>query len=196
MKLAGVLPFARSVLQSYVKPGNTVVDATAGNGHDTLFLAELVGETGTVISCDVQADALRSTEERIEAAGMRDRVALFLKGHEELETIPLFNEAPIHAAIFNLGYLPQGDKTITTKGMTTISAIQQLLHRLVPVGIIVLVIYHGHPEGKEEKEEVLSFLKSIPQEDAHIASYGFINQRNQPPFVVAIEKRKAKEKKQ
>ncbi|GAF15873.1 SAM-dependent methyltransferase, MraW methylase family [Bacillus sp. JCM 19046] len=189
MKLAGVLPYARSLLQSSVEPGDIVVDATAGNGHDTLFLANLVGETGTVISCDIQAEAIRATKNRIEAAGLESRVSLFNQGHQSLNTISLFNKAPIKAAIFNLGYLPKGDKSITTNGNTTILAIEQLLERIVPKGLIILVIYHGHPEGKVEKDEVMSYLQTIPQEEAHIASYGFINQRNAPPFVVAIEKR-------
>lgn len=192
MKLLGVLPFARSLLTAAVGPGDTVVDATAGNGHDTLFLADLVGHAGTVISCDIQKEAIEATQKRLNEAGHVSNIHLHQLGHERLTEITRFNESPIAAAIFNLGYLPKGDKTVTTKGETTIAAIKQLFAQLKPEGLIVLVIYHGHPEGKLEKDDVLSFIQSLPQEEAHVATYGFINQRNDPPFVAAIEKRLVK----
>ncbi|MBG9783850.1 class I SAM-dependent methyltransferase [Shouchella lehensis] len=190
MKLKGVLPFARTLLQEVVQPGDTVVDATAGNGHDTLFLATLVGDTGMVISCDIQADAIQATAERLSQANMVERVELHQIGHEQLRHVSAFKSTAIKAAVFNLGYLPKGDKRITTKGDTTIEAIKQIYCQLTNEGRIVLVIYHGHPEGKVEKDAVLDFTRSFPQEEAHVAMYQFVNQRNNPPFVVVIEKRK------
>lgn len=100
-----------------------------------------------------------------------------------------FVNSTIAAAIFNLGYLPGGDKGVTTTGKTTIAAIEQLFNRLKQGGLIVLVVYHGHPQGKKEKNELLAYVESLPQEKAHAATYQFINQKNDPPFVVAIEKR-------
>nr|WP_211182934.1 class I SAM-dependent methyltransferase [Shouchella clausii] len=189
VNLLGVLPFAHSLLTSAVQPGDTVVDATIGNGHDTLVLAKLVGETGVVIGCDIQASALTSTEARLQKAGLDKQVSLFQIGHEKLATLPLFVNSTIAAAIFNLGYLPGGDKGVTTTGKTTIAAIEQLFNRLKQGGLIVLVVYHGHPQGKKEKNELLAYVESLPQEKAHAATYQFINQKNDPPFVVAIEKR-------
>jgi hypothetical protein len=93
------------------------------------------------------------------------------------------------AAVFNLGYLPGGDKQITTLGMSTIEAVNQLLTLMKQGGIIVLVVYHGHEEGKAEKDEVMSFVSEIDQAAAHVLQYQFINQKNSPPFIVAIEKR-------
>ena len=68
------------------------------------------------------------------------------------ESIPFEYHGKITGAIFNLGYLPGGDKTIVTKPETTISAIEQLFTIMAPEGIIVLVIYHGHPEGAVERD--------------------------------------------
>ena len=45
---------AAACLRQVVQPGDTVIDATMGNGHDTAMLAELVGESGHVIAFDVQ----------------------------------------------------------------------------------------------------------------------------------------------
>ncbi len=166
MKLLGVLPFARSLLTTTAGPGDTVVDATAGNGHDTLFLAELVGDTGTVISCDIQEEAIHATRKRLDEAGHVSNIHLHQIGHERLTEITRFTESTIAAAIFNLGYLPKGDKTVTTNGVTTIAAIKQLFAQLKPEGLIVLVIYHGHPEGKMEKDDVMAYIQSMPQEEA------------------------------
>ncbi|MBY0124174.1 class I SAM-dependent methyltransferase [Bacillus sp. S/N-304-OC-R1] len=190
MKLDGVLPFARMLLEKAVNPGDIAVDATLGNGHDTLFLAKLVGDTGFVYGFDIQEEAILSTKKRIAEQSFTDCVTLFHKGHEHiLSSIPVDHHGKIKGAIFNLGYLPGGDKTIVTVPETTISAIQQLLDIMAQEGIIVLVVYHGHDEGKLERDALLQYVKELDQKEAHVLQYQFINQKNNPPFIVAIEKR-------
>ena len=95
----------------------------------------------------------------------------------------------VDAAIFNLGYLPKGDKSIVTKPETTIQAIESIFKLLSTEGIIVLVIYHGHEEGQIERDELLKYLENFDQSKAHILKYQFINQVNHAPFICAIEKR-------
>ncbi|MEK4885719.1 class I SAM-dependent methyltransferase [Bacillus sp. FSL W8-0223] len=190
MILEGILPYARTLLEKAVTPGDAVVDATMGNGHDTVFLANLVGEKGTVFAFDVQTEALKKTKERLEQHQLTDRVVLYHRGHEELiRTIPEKFHGKITAAIFNLGYLPGSDKSIVTKPKTTKEAVEQLLEIMAPGGVIVLVVYHGHEEGKREKDELCSFVRSIDQSIAHVLLYQFINQINDPPFIIALEKR-------
>lgn len=190
MKLEGILPFARNLLTKAVQPGNVVVDATIGNGHDTLFLAKLVGENGQVFGYDIQAEAIESTKKRLMENGLLDRVTLFHKGHENINTsIPQMFHGQITGAIFNLGYLPGGDKSIVTKPNTTVLAIQQLIEIMAQEGIIVLVIYHGHSEGAVEKDFLLDFVQNLDQRKVHVLQYQFINQENNPPFIIAIEKR-------
>jgi hypothetical protein len=190
MKLERILPFARRLLELAVKPGDTVVDATVGNGHDTLFLATLAGSSGRVYGFDIQEMALTSCTTKLVEHDLHDHVTLFLSGHEHAsELIPAEEHGKITAAIFNLGYLPGGDKSIVTTPHTTISSIQQLLPMMAPEGIIVLVIYPGHPEGAVERDELLGYVKSLNQNDVHIAEYKFLNQKNNPPFIVAIEKK-------
>jgi 16S rRNA C1402 N4-methylase RsmH len=190
MKLQGILPFARTLLTNAVGPGDIAIDATVGNGHDTVFLANLVGENGHVFGFDIQEAAIANTMTRLQEHGLSHQVTLFHKGHEKIaESIQASMHGQIKGAIFNLGYLPGGNKAIVTQPNTTIAAIEQLLEILAQEGIIVLVIYHGHPEGVVEKEELLSYVKQLEQKKAHVLQYQFINQENAPPFIIAIEKR-------
>ncbi|MFT8319799.1 MAG: class I SAM-dependent methyltransferase [Bacillus sp. (in: firmicutes)] len=190
MKLERILPFARSLLKKSVTTGDIAVDATMGNGHDTLFLAKLVGETGKVFSFDIQQEALIATENKLTEHKLNDVAVLSLNGHEQIKAIiPESYYGKITAAIFNLGYLPGGDKNIVTTAQTTILAIEQLLDIMAVEGIIVLVIYHGHPEGQLERDEILSYVETIDQQSAHVLQYRFMNQVNNPPFIIAIEKR-------
>lgn len=186
--LKTALRYSHDLLAEIITEGDVVVDGTVGNGHDTLFLAELVGATGYVYGYDIQAQGLVNTQEKLTAANLTARVTLFNQGHETIEqTIPV--ETPIKAGIFNLGYLPKSNKKIITTSPTTIQALQALLTRLVPCGRIIVVVYYGHDGGLAEKEGVLAFVESIPQEDFNVLSYQFINQRNTPPILIAIEKK-------
>ncbi|WP_409270980.1 class I SAM-dependent methyltransferase [Neobacillus sp. SCS-31] len=190
MKLDGVLPFARILLEKAVMEGGAAVDATMGNGHDTLFLTLLTGENGMVFAFDIQAEALEATKRKLAENGTGSRATLFHAGHERAaELIPSQYHGQLQGAIFNLGYLPGSDKSIVTKPATTISAIEQLLGMMAPGGIIVLVIYHGHEGGAEERDSLLSFVHGLDQKEAHVLQYEFINQKNNPPFIIAIEKR-------
>jgi predicted methyltransferase len=190
MKLERILPFARTLLQKAISEGDVTVDATMGNGHDTRFLAELVGENGHVFAYDIQQEALTSTAKRLKKHQLVDRTTLLHESHAKIaETIPAHLHGNVTAAIFNLGYLPGGDKNITTNPDSTIQAIEQLLDVMVVEGIIILVIYHGHPEGQIERDILLDYVRNIEQEKAHVLNYQFMNQVNNPPFIVAIEKR-------
>ncbi len=185
--LVRVLPYAKTLLSSVINEGDIAVDATAGNGHDTLFLANLVGETGFVYAFDIQQQAVDVTIQRLKENGLEHRARVILDGHEQLTK---YVQEEVAGAIFNLGYLPGGNHDIITKGETTISAIEQLLSLLKIGGIIVLVIYHGHEGGKEERDAVIEFVKSLPQKYVHVLRYEFINQKNDPPFIIALEKMK------
>ncbi|MFC3883297.1 class I SAM-dependent methyltransferase [Bacillus songklensis] len=190
MKLERILPFARTLLQKAVKEGDVAVDATVGNGHDTVFLAKLVGETGHVYGFDIQQQAVENTKQKVTEHEMENRVTLFQKSHAEIkEALPPSAFKRVTGAVFNLGYLPGGDKAIVTRPASTIKAIEQLLEVMAPEGIIVLVIYHGHPEGALERDELMQYVTTIDQQKAHVLQYQFINQKNNPPFIVAIEKR-------
>ncbi|MEI5908798.1 class I SAM-dependent methyltransferase [Bacillus spongiae] len=190
MKLDRILPFGHQLLERAAGKGDIVIDATMGNGHDSVMLAKLVGETGHVYSFDIQEQALRNTTIRLENENLEKQVTLHPIGHEHIKSsLPAEIHGKVRAAIFNLGYLPGGDKSIVTKGNTTIKALEDLLELLAPEGIIVLVIYHGHDEGKIERDEVITFVSQLDQQKAHVLQYQFINGQNHPPFIIAIEKK-------
>jgi hypothetical protein len=138
--------------------GGFAVDATVGNGYDTLFLADRVGKTGRVLGFDVQKMALNNASELIRFAGTLDRVRLVLGCHSGLSR-SLTGYPRIDAAMFNLGYLPRGDHRIVTRPSTTIPAIAAVLDRLAPKGRISILAYRGHPEGPEEYEAVRRSLE-------------------------------------
>lgn len=185
MKLKRVLHYAQHLLQEAIEEGATVVDATAGNGHDTLFLAKLVGDNGQVYAFDVQKEAVNATLLRLLDEGLEHRALVINDGHENVAT---YVTKPVSAAIFNLGYLPGSDHDVITKPNTTIPAIEALLKLLTIDGIIVLVIYHGHDGGKEERDAVIDYVSQLPQKHVHVLQYQFLNQQNDPPFVIALQK--------
>lgn len=185
MKLQRVLQYAQSLLEMTVGEGEIAVDATAGNGHDTLFLANLVGDDGYVYSFDVQKQAVDATLHRLLDNALEHRALVLRDGHEN---VAKYITKPVAGAIFNLGYLPGSDHDIITKPNTTIQALESLLKLLKVGGIIVLVIYHGHEGGKEERDEVIRFVNELPQKYIHVLRYEFLNQQNDPPFVIALEK--------
>jgi predicted methyltransferase len=189
MKLERVLAFANSLLHKSIQPGGIAVDATLGNGHDTVFMAKLVGEEGKVYGFDVQEQAIINSRARLAEHDLLERATLLHKGHEHIySSVPITEHGKVSAAIFNLGYLPGSDKSVITKPETTISAIQQLLEILAPGGIIVLVIYHGHAGGELERDAIMQFVQQIDQKQGRVLLYQFLNQKNNPPYIVAIEK--------
>lgn len=187
--LKTALHFSHQLLSECVQPDDVVIDATMGNGHDTVFLSQLVKETGHVYAFDIQEKALESTKKILEKQSIHN-ASLIKDGHQNVLTY-LPDNTMIKAAIFNLGYLPRGDKQITTTSDTTISAISSLLTILVEGGRLVLVLYSGHKEGMNEKEDVLSFAETLPQDYYSVLTYQFINQQNNPPSVLCIEKKRA-----
>lgn len=157
------------------------VDATMGNGHDTVFLARLAKK---VYAFDVQEQALTKTQERLAQLSL-DNAELILDGHEKVDR---YVKETIRAAIFNLGYLPSADKTIITKPDTTVTAISKILERLEVGGRLALMIYYGHEGGDIEKDAVLNCIENLPQEEFATMLYRPLNQINTPPFLIMVER--------
>lgn len=183
MTLMRVLPFTKYLLEQSVTAGDKVIDATAGNGHDTLFLAQLTGSAGKVYAFDIQEDAVLATRERIKGF---ENVEVILDSHAAIDK---YVKEEIGAAVFNLGYLPKGDHRIITKAETTLVAISKCLHLLKANGLVAIVIYSGHEGGSEERDAVIEFAAQLPQAKYDVMKYQFINQQHSPPFLIAIEKK-------
>jgi precorrin-6B methylase 2 len=187
--MKSILRYSHHLLEEIILPGETVIDATCGNGNDTLFLSKLVGENGEVIAFDIQDEAIHQTDQLLIEHGYTN-VSLVLDSHANMENyLSKDLEGKIGGAIFNLGYLPKSDKSIITKGDSTIKAIQTILPYLKPNGRIILVVYYGHDGGEEEKNSILKHVISLDQKKFDVLRYGFINQKNDPPFIIAIQKK-------
>ena len=176
---------AADILSRAVAPGDTAVDATMGNGHDTLFLCQLVGERGTVYAFDVQQMAVENTQKRLEEAGVLSRARLFCLGHEHMaEKV----EGPIAAAVFNLGWLPGGDHSVTTRWETTRRAVESALSLLKPSGVLVICAYPGHPEGDRERAALTDFLSALPPQQFNVLHQKFLNAGPGAPECFAVQK--------
>ena len=174
------LEMAHDFLAQVITQEDIVVDATMGNGHDTLFLAKLAKQ---VYAFDIQEQALEKTSQRLQEAGLTN-AELILQGHETVDQFV----REVKAAIFNLGYLPSADKSIITQPQTTLEALDKLCHMLVKGGRIAIMIYYGHEGGDIERDAVMDFVSHLPQQEYTSTIYRTLNQINNPPFLVMIEK--------
>ncbi|GMA53217.1 rRNA methyltransferase [Alicyclobacillus contaminans] len=181
------LQFSHTLLAEVLTDDDHVVDATMGNGNDTVFLANAVQPHGKVYAFDVQDQALDKTKQRLVEQGLVEQTKLILDGHENLKSYLTENE-PIKAGIFNLGYLPKSDKNLITMPATTKQALETLLSHLVSKGRVLLVSYYGHTGGKEELNMLNHYCQSLPQEEYNVLKYQFINQKNEPPFYFVLKK--------
>lgn len=192
MGFSSVLSFAHQLLSKKVHPGDRTIDATVGNGNDTLFLLKQVQSKGKVYGFDIQKEALDNTLARLAQAeiGNLDNVQLFQQSHADMERfIPEVDHGNISAVTFNFGYLPGGSHPhIVTLPETSLQALQASIRLLKPGGMITAVIYVGHPGGWDEAKLIESWAAKLPRDTADVIRYSFLN-RAESPYVIAIEKK-------
>ena len=186
-----VLRNARHLAADYmariIRPGDSVVDATMGNGKDTLFLAELVGESGHVYAFDVQQEAVARTRERVEEAGFEGRTTLILAGHETMaQHVP----QGVSAVMFNLGWLPGAQHIVTTKTETTLVAVEAALSLIAPGGVVTVCIYPGHEEGTRELHALLDYAGRLSVRTYNVLHHHFLNAAQGTPQLILIQKNK------
>ncbi len=182
--LANTVKIAHRIISQHISEGAAVVDATVGNGHDTLFLARCVGETGHVHGFDIQEQAINNTLELLKKEDLLDRVTLYKTGHENMKQLV---KDPIDLVVFNLGYLPGGDRNVITGPETTLEAVTQGVSLLKPEGLICIVVYTGHSGGREERDLLESYLAGLDKKAFCVGKLNFIN-REQAPYLIIIEK--------
>ncbi len=173
-------------LDKIVQKGDVVIDATMGNGYDTIYLGNLVGENGKVYAFDVQEEAIKSTKKKVERDNMTERVELILDGHQNLDK---YVKEEVSCVVFNLGYLPRAKHVVITKPDTTLEAIKKSLKLLKPNGIISIAAYIGHEGGLEEKNYICEYLNNLNQNEFNVLHMQFTNQINNPPQLILIEKK-------
>jgi hypothetical protein len=186
---------AHRELAPVLGPGDLAVDLTAGNGFDTLFLHRCVGPAGKVLSFDIQKQALAATAGRLREAGASvadwpgsasGGVLLIHDSHCRLSEY--LNEAP-QAVVANLGFLPGGDPALTTRPSSTLTAIEKSLELLAPGGRLAVVVYPGHPGGREEGERVSDLFAGLSSRQWNAVCRQVLNRRN-APFIITAEKKR------
>ncbi len=185
--LKKAIKLSKDILKMVVENGDIAVDCTAGNGKDTIYLSELIGKNGKVYSFDIQEKAIDNTKKALMEKELLNRTVLICDGHEN---ILQYVKEDIKCAVFNLGYLPGGDHSITTLPQNVIKAIEGCLELLQPGGIITIVCYTGYDGGKIELNTLINYLSNLDQKKYSVANYKIINQINEPPQLLVIEKHK------
>ena len=169
--------------------GGTYIDATMGNGHDTLFLCELTGARGEVMAFDIQPQALEKTATLL--AEHECMAELVLDSHSNMADY--MSEGSAACIMFNFGYLPGADHKIETKAQTSIAAIKAGLSILRKGGIMTLCLYDGSDVQREEKEAILEMLKELDSKTYLVITSCYYNRPNHPPMPVFIQKLEGKD---
>ena len=173
---------AQAILQAHITHGDEVIDATAGNGHDTVFLAECVGVAGKVLAFDVQAAAIAAAQTRVAAAGFQARVEFFQESHAGIDARAAAES--VTAVMFNLGYLPGAQQRIITEAETTLKGLNCAAGRLKPGGLLSVICYPGHPGGDLEAAAVEQWFTTRAVHHWQVARYGAIATHRPAPFLL------------
>ncbi len=179
-----IITIAKDFIKTVIRPDSIVVDCTMGNGGDTLFLSSLVPD-GHVYAFDIQSEAIAQTETTLKEHNALSNVTLIHSCHSQIQN---YIKTEISAAMFNLGWLPNHDKTITTKRETTLIAIQKAMELLEKNGMVVIVIYPGHEEGRLEGLEIENMISSLNKKEYNGILYRLINVP-ECPYIAMIQKR-------
>lgn len=177
------LKMAHAYWEAIIKPQDVVIDATAGNGHDTLFMAKLAKE-GCVYAFDIQVEALEKTRIRLKNNLSEQqflRIKLIQGCHSQFpEEI---RPKSVKLIAYNLGYLPGGNKNNTTLTKTTLKSIENGLALIQVQGVISITCYPGHPEGKIEESAILDFASQLDRSQWNCSHHRWINRKNSPSLL-------------
>jgi len=183
--LRGPVALSHLIMRVFLQKGDRAVDATCGNGSDTLLMSGTVGDTGRVWAFDIQQAAIEQTAQRLAEAGLGARVELIGRGHE---TLSEYVQVGISLVMFNLGYLPGGDRTVITRPETTMPALEMALACLKPGGVLAVTIYPGHHGGKQEQQSVDSWSSGLDPRSFHAWRMGQTNAAPDAPYFMLIQK--------
>lgn len=182
------LDLAHSYWEKVIKEGDWVIDATCGNGKDSLKLAQLISPSGGVISLDIQPMAIENSNNLFTqklTTEQISRIHLFCTSHESFPAIA--ENKRISLIVYNLGYLPGGNKEMTTLTEITLKSLNKSLLLLAPYGVISITCYPGHPEGAREQAALLNFAKHLTPSIWSVSHHTWEN-RKQSPSLLIIQK--------
>lgn len=176
--VSDVSEIAQNIIKNYCPNSRVAIDATLGNGHDTDFLSSFFD---IVYSFDIQEQCILNYKNK-----NKKNIILINDSHEKIYE---YVKDPVDCVMFNLGFLPGGNKEITTNYKSTIAGIEISLKLLTSQGIMTIAMYPGHEAGSREKMHVLSYISNLPKKDYGVLHHTFINRQNNPPELLVIEKK-------
>ena len=176
-----LLSLQKQFILTHLHEGDCACDFTMGNGYDTEFLSKTVGENGKIWAFDIQKQAVESTAEHLRESGCPENYTLICDSHHKAKE---YVNEKIKAGMFNLGWLPGGDKSITTLRETTLPAIQSAISMLAPNGVLTVAIYPGHAEGDAEGKMVEEYLATLPRWHVCATQIRILNSPTSPYFHV------------
>lgn len=189
MKRISLVNIAHDLIKGILQSGDIAIDATVGNGHDTLFLTEQVGPTGKVYGFDIQQAAIESTQEKFRQTLLSERLILNHASHAEMDNkIPAHFHGKISAIMFNLGYLPGGDKSVITLTGSTLSALTIASRILADNGVITLLAYPGHQGGYMETEQVKKWCDQLDTKQFAVSTIYSTEHKDSAPRLFVIRK--------
>ena len=154
---------AHQRIRPHLFPGAIAIDATLGNGYDSLFLAQHIAPTGKLYGFDIQPAAILATQTRMQTAQLAELTQLFRESHAQLaQLIPVSEHGKIQAIMFNLGYLPGAEKHLITQTASTLTALAASVNLLSTTGLLSILAYPGHPGGAEETQAVSDWIAQLP----------------------------------
>lgn len=179
--------FIKACIKDVLQPGDSAIDATVGTGEDTVFLAECVGKSGSVYGFDVQNAAIEEAKQLAKKKGVLEQITWLCDGHEHMTTYPsIESDTKIGAVMFNLGYWPDGDPSITTQPVTTLDALAQSTALLKSGGILTVCAY-SHLTGQAEKEKIETWIQNLGRGfDAY--SFEVKNHQKAPTAFIVLKK--------
>ena len=156
------------------------VDMTVGKGNDSKYILETTG-VERLYGFDIQKEAEDAAKKLI---GEDERFVFHLESHEKIDN---YIKEGLDLVVYNLGYLPGGDKEITTNYKSTIKSLEKTLGLMNPDGLIIITIYPGHPAGKLESERIEKFLNNLDSKKYAVMKLAYQNRPNNPPYVMVVK---------
>lgn len=184
--MVDLLEMQKYFVRAHLNEGDTAVDFTMGNGHDTLFLSKTVGRSGKVFAFDIQSMAIENTTKLLKSEDCFENCSLI---HDSHHNVKKYVTEPVKAGMFNLGYMPgSGNKSLTTMRETTIPAVTDAISLLAPNGILLIAIYPGHREGEAEGIAIEKMLSELDVRKICVSKFRIINSPSSPYFMIAETK--------
>lgn len=186
MLISRINDFHHRLLTLFIREGDPVVDCTVGNGYDALFLAGRTGKGGFLFGFDVQQEAIEATETRLRGGGIApERYMLIRDSHERIgEYVP----GGVGAVVYNLGYMPGGDRAVATDSETTVASVVNALKLIRPGGVVSITLYYGHEGGREEAEGLLEYVRALDHGSFKVLHLTYPNFPKEPPSILLIQR--------